>query len=77
MHAHVAAMRYAVKVLLRDLWVAWLAIGMSLCRTPAQTQRGCDVDPDKLTTFRTHRDNTRPWRLLDLPRLPNATGFLS
>jgi hypothetical protein len=23
MHAHVAAMRYAVKLLLRDLWIAW------------------------------------------------------
>jgi len=27
MHAHVAAMRYAVKVLLRDLWVAWRTYG--------------------------------------------------
>jgi hypothetical protein len=27
MHAHVAAMRYAVKLLLRDLWVAWRTLG--------------------------------------------------
>jgi hypothetical protein len=27
MHAHVAAMRYAVKLLLRDVWVAWRKLG--------------------------------------------------
>ena len=27
MHPHAAAMRYAVKLLLRDLWVAWRTHG--------------------------------------------------
>jgi hypothetical protein len=26
MHAHVAAMRYAIKALLKDLWIAWRAL---------------------------------------------------
>ena len=34
-HAHMAAMRFAVKVLLRDLWVAWRTVGRDA--VPGQT----------------------------------------
>jgi hypothetical protein len=39
MHAHVAAMRYAVKLLVRDLWVAWrtVAAASHVLRGPSES----------------------------------------